>query len=602
MKIVGSKFYGHDSAIFVIDFDLKDIFAMSTERVTRIKHDAMDISPILEQYKFDNVDYVCHGFLSENLHFKRAEEIEKQKAFRALFKPTYVKDLKISNYEKISKTVVGLLTNTKKTLYYLERKTKKELYPKHSFNTPQDKMDFYIKDVFKKNGMNIKEVSYFDHHLCHAITAYYFSQFVGQKNVLSLTIDGEGDGFFSKLFLFDNNSNYKEIARSKTLKVDSSTQLTSIGNIYSNFTEALGLRPNSDEGKVEALAAFSTKNENLYNALMECTTVRDSGISYDTKLIAKFYDIPYLQEQIKKIGEKSFASTIQSYLEDTIVNFLNKISKKYNSTHLCLSGGVAANIIMSLNIYERTPFKNIYVLPFMGDEGVAAGSAILKALELKQDISWLSTNYMPYFGNEHTKDSVEEAIEKYSGRIESIYLGEEWYKDAANILSQDKVVSVVHGKMEFGPRALGNRSILANPVNPDIREMINVKVKKRPKYQPFCPSILEEERERLFKSSFKHKHMAIAFRVKEEFNDQIPSAIHIDGTARPQFVEEKDNPTYYKLLKELKKLTGFGVLINTSFNLHGRTIVHTPSDAILDYLDCNIDVLYLNGYKIQRTL
>ncbi|WP_345992905.1 carbamoyltransferase C-terminal domain-containing protein [Sulfurimonas sp. HSL-1716] len=600
MKILGSKFFGHDSALFVIDFEAKNIFAMSTERVTRIKHDSMDISPILEKYKFDGVDYVCHGFSSDSLHFKRAEEIEKEKAFRTLFKPTYVKDLKVSNYKKISTTLLGLITNTKDTLYYLERKTKKELYPNQNFKTPKDKMNFYIKEVFQKNGMPIKEVAYYDHHLCHAIAAYYFSPFVKKENVLSLTIDGEGDGHFSKLFIFDADSDYKEIAQSKTIKVDASTKLTSIGNIYSNFTEALGLRPNSDEGKVEALAAFSTKNETLYTQLTECTTISDSGIHYDTKLVAKFYDIAYLQEQIKNIGEESFASTIQTYLEDTICDFLNQVSKKYDSQHLCLSGGVAANIIMSLNIYERTPFKSIYVLPFMGDEGISAGSAILKALELNQDISWLSKKVMPYFGNEHSKVDVEKAIKDFSTKIKYTYLGDEWYKDAAQILSQDKVVSVVHGKMEFGPRALGNRSILANPVNPDIREMINLKVKKRPKYQPFCPSILEEERERLFQSSFQHKHMAIAFRVKEEFNDKIPSAIHVDGTARPQFVEEDDNPTYYKLLKELKKLTGFGVLINTSFNLHGRTIVHTPHDAILDYLDCNIDILYLEGYKIQR--
>jgi len=267
-----------------------------------------------------------------------------------------------------------------------------------------------------------------------------------------------------------------------------------------------------------------------------------------------------------------------------------------------LSGGVAANIIMSLNIYERTNFKNIYVLPFMGDEGVSVGSAILKALELDQDVHWLSDKIMPYFGNKHSKDDVEKAVHTYATKISYEYIGDEWYKDAAKVLSNDKVISVVHGKMEFGPRALGNRSILANPVNPDIREMINLKVKKRPKYQPFCPSILEEERERLFISSFKHKHMAIAFRVKEEYYNEIPSAVHVDGTARPQFVEEDDNPTYYKLLKELKTYTGYGVLINTSFNLHGRTIVHTAEDAIVDYLDCNIDVLYLEGYKITRLL
>ena len=600
MKIIGSKFYGHDSALVEIDFEKKTIFAMSTERVTRIKHDDMDISPILNSYKFTDIDHVCHGFSESSMPYNRAEELEKMKSFRALFKPTYVKDIKVSNFTKITKTITGLFTNTKDTLYYLQRKTKQELYPDKKFNSPSEKLTYYIKNVFKQNNIEIDDVTYYDHHLSHAIASYYFSPFVGKENVLSLTVDGEGDGFFSKLYIFDKEQNYSQISQSHTEKISTSNQLTSIGNLYSNFTEALDLRPNSDEGKVEALAAFSTKNDVLYNSLMECTTISIDGIKYDTKQISKFYNIAYLKEQIKLMGEESFASTIQSYLEDTIVEFLNIVSSKYDTQHLCLSGGVAANIIMSLNIYERTPFKNIYVLPFMGDEGVAAGCAILKALEVKQDLSWLANQYMPYFGNEHTKNDVEDAIKSYSNKITSQYLGDTWYEDAAKILSQDKVISVVHGKMEFGPRALGNRSILANPVNPGIREMINLKVKKRPKYQPFCPSILEEERERLFEKSFKHKHMAIAFRVKEEFHNEIPSAVHVDGTARPQFVEEEDNPTYFKLLKKLKEYTGFGVLINTSFNLHGRTIVHTPSDAILDYLDCNIDVLYLNGFKITR--
>jgi carbamoyltransferase len=154
--------------------------------------------------------------------------------------------------------------------------------------------------------------------------------------------------------------------------------------------------------------------------------------------------------------------------------------------------------------------------------------------------------------------------------------------------------------MEFGPRALGNRSIVANPMLEDTRQKINSTVKRRPAYQPFCPSILEEERERLFYDSFSHKHMAIAFRMKEEFIKYLPCAAHIDGTARPQFVEESDNPLYFRYLKELKALTGYGVSLNTSFNLHGRTIVRTPKDAVVDFLDCNIDELFIEQFKVKR--
>jgi len=144
------------------------------------------------------------------------------------------------------------------------------------------------------------------------------------------------------------------------------------------------------------------------------------------------------------------------------------------------------------------------------------------------------------------------------------------------------------------------RSIIANPMLNNSRDKINSKVKKRPSYQPFCPSILESDRQRLFHNSFKHKHMALAFRMKKEHIEHLPCAVHIDGTARPQFVEKKDNPMYYRYLKELKKITGYGVSLNTSFNLHGRTIVRTPQDAVIDFIDCNLDELFIEGYRVRR--
>jgi len=149
---------------------------------------------------------------------------------------------------------------------------------------------------------------------------------------------------------------------------------------------------------------------------------------------------------------------------------------------------------------------------------------------------------------------------------------------------------------------LGNRSIVANPAIKDVTKKINKTVKRRPEFQPFCPSILEDERDRLFSNSFHHKHMATAFRMKSEYAKLIPAAAHVDMTARPQFVKEKDNPNFYRYLKALKKMNGFGVSINTSFNLHGRTIVRTAEDSIRDFLDCNIDFLYIEGFEISPKL
>ena len=253
---------------------------------------------------------------------------------------------------------------------------------------------------------------------------------------------------------------------------------------------------------------------------------------------------------------------------------------------------------MSLNIYERTNFKNIYVLPPMGDEGLAIGSAILSAIDLGLDIGWLRNYEMPYFGDSIARSSVIEASKEFHN-IEIKDFQDSWPEAAAALVANGKICAIVQGKMEFGPRALGNRSIIANPGIESIRDRINSNVKRRPSYQPFCPSILEEERERLFSESFSHKHMAIAFRMKKEHIKKLPCAVHVDGTARPQFVSRVDNENYYRYLKELKKLTGYGVSLNTSFNLHGRTIVRTAHDAITDFIDCNIDALFIEGYKIN---
>ena len=166
-------------------------------------------------------------------------------------------------------------------------------------------------------------------------------------------------------------------------------------------------------------------------------------------------------------------------------------------------------------------------------------------------------------------------------------------------MASNKIIGVFNGKMEFGPRALGNRSIIANPFDNNARSRINNEIKRRHKFQPFCPSVLEEDRLKLFEESYSHKHMAIAFRMKKNFLKSLSSAIHIDGTARPQFVEKKDNSEFYNLIKAVKKETGFGIVINTSFNLHGRPVVYNVDHAIDDFLDCRLDKLFINGFEVS---
>jgi len=432
------------------------------------------------------------------------------------------------------------------------------------------------------------------------IIRVFFSPF-NDKKTLVFTLDGWGDGKYSTLWIF-HKKDFRLVSQSNTNILNG--RLTSIGTIYSLFTEVLGFTPNSDEGKTEALAAYGEINKELYNVLKEgyILNKRELRWEYNLKILKKLYDKKYLKQWKEKIGDENFAATIQSWLEDTVVEYLNVAYEKFKIPRLAMAGGVVANVIMNLNIFERTPFEELYIFPAMGDDGAAAGAAILKAIELGEDISWLKDLEMPYWGPGYSKGDLEKELEKkkWKDRITYKYVGEKWPELAAEMIAEGKIIAIYQGRMEFGPRALGNRSILADPRNPKTRDKINSTVKRRPWFQPFCPSVLEEERERLFEKSYKHKHMAIAFRMKKEFWDKLPSAMHIDGTARPQFVEEKDNPNYYLLLKKFKELTGYGIVINTSFNLHGRTIVRTPEDAITDFIDCNIDALFIEGYLVKR--
>jgi carbamoyltransferase len=605
MKIVGTKYCGHDSAICLLDTKNRTVFAISTERVTRIKHDQIDVTPILEKYPMDAVDYVAHSYsdfadkghdgeLREKMTFTK--DIEK--ALRLIIKPKYAKDMILSRVEKNKFIFKSLFGNFSAVKSYYGAKFKRAIVKESEVG---NKIAFtsYIKKNFNKYGLKPKKIFFYEHHLCHATPSYYLSPFNGEK-ALALTIDGQGDGFFSKLFLFNGSEDYQLIGQSTADFMDEGLFL-SIGRIYEDFTRAMDLRPNSDEGKVEALAAYGIADKNLLQQLKNATHVDKTNLSinFDKNKIRHFHNVDWLKEQRSKVGDENFCAVVQNFLEDTIVTYLNYAYAEFPINNLCLSGGVAANIIMSLNIYERTPFKNIYVLPPMADDGLAIGSAILTAIDLGENVTWLKDFEMPYFGDAYSRDEVKKVLDNFDN-ITYEDLANDWPKEAAIAVSKGKVCSIFQGKMEFGPRALGNRSIIASPMIEGTRKKINSTVKRRPSYQPFCPSILEEERERLFKNSFPHKYMAIAFRMKEEYIKDLPCAVHVDGTARPQFVEEKDNPNYYRYLKELKNITGYGVSLNTSFNLHGRTIVRTPKDAVVDFIDCNIDDLYIEGYRVRR--
>jgi carbamoyltransferase len=614
VKILGTKCWGQESAIFYLDTTNRTIFAVNSDRISRIKKDNYDISPILNMYskQFSELEVIAIPFKNYNGRDALLETkgtsyfwLNYQRLRRGILKPKYYSDLtKKLDILSTFKLLLGIFSRPKIIYYYLIRQFywNKYIDEKLSENFHFKYCFSYIKELFEKYEISERKINFYDHHHSHAASAFYFSKFSLQpkSKTIIFTLDEHGDNSFSSLAVFEN-MNYRLLAKSTADKfyIGSSVYVTSIASIYSSFTHSMGFRRSSDEGKVEALAAFGNPNNELLMELNKAIYIEDMEFKCNLNNYYKLCNPEILDAWRDQIGGENFCSTVQTWLEDIVCEYLNLAHTIYGGENLCIAGGVAANVIMNYRIYERTPYKNIFVVPFMGDEGSAVGAAILAAVELQQDISWLSNFSMPYWGPEFNSEEILAAAQKFpnitlEGPIQ------DWPLSAAKSIYENKIVAVFQGRMEFGPRALGNRSILANPLDADMRKKMNASIKKRPWFQPFCPIVLEEDRERLFHNSYHHKHMATAFLMREEFRRALPSAIHVDGTARPQFVTLEDNPNIYKFLKELKNLSGYGVAINTSFNLHGRTIVNTPEDAITDFLDCDIDELYIGGFRVER--
>jgi carbamoyltransferase len=451
------------------------------------------------------------------------------------------------------------------------------------------------------------KLKFYDHQKSHATYAYYYSPF---EKALSITLDGYGDGSFSKVFLCDSGEMI-EIANSKfknyqNLGWEKKWIGGSIGHIYSAFTTILlGFTPLSDEGKVEALAAFGNYNNRVYDDLMSQISIdfeTDNLIINDT--LEDYLRFENMQKLLSKYSKEDLSAAVQRFLEDIMCQYISHLVSKYKINNLCLSGGVFANVILNKRIFEDiTP--NIYITPAMADDGTTVGSLIQELIEdgySYEQFKWLKDEPMPYFGPKLEKNSVLNELESISNESNIKYqdMSTSWHELVAKRIANGEIGALFNNSMEWGPRALGNRSIIADVRNKETTKKINSIIKNRPLFQPFCPSIMIDEKDRLFEKAYDNYHMTCAFTMKDEFLDILPSAVHIDGTARVQFVSDKTNPDFYKYLKELKKITGYGVSINTSFNKHGRTIVLSVQDAVDDFLDSEMDFMIIEGVLVEK--
>jgi carbamoyltransferase len=386
----------------------------------------------------------------------------------------------------------------------------------------------------------------------------------------------------------------------------------SLGLLYSTFTAFLGFKVNEDEYKVMGLAAYGEPT--LINNIYKLIDVKKDGsfklnmkyFSYQESLkmwSKKFEDLFGLPRKptdpIKKHA-RDLAASIQKVTEEIYFKVLNYLYQKTRSENLCLSGGVALNALANGKIYKKTPFKKVYIFGPAGDSGAAVGSTLYTYHSIfKKEKKQTITNL--YLGSSYSNNEIETILIKNNLTYLRFKSVEELIEKTANLLSKNNIVGWFQGKIEFGPRALGNRSILAKP-NPRImKDQVN-KIKLREQFRPFAGSILQERVQDYFNVPVKNHwspFMVFCFQVKEQKRDELAAIVHYDNTCRVQTVSE-ENGRYYLLIKKFYQLTGLPCILNTSFNLKGEPIVETPQQALDDFLKTKMDYLVIEDFLVSK--
>ncbi|MFN2391404.1 MAG: carbamoyltransferase [Pyrinomonadaceae bacterium] len=441
---------------------------------------------------------------------------------------------------------------------------------------------------------------YLEHHQCHAASAFFVSPF---ETAAILTWDGTGEDT-TTLFMHGKGNKIKVLKRIKLPH--------SLGQFYSAVTSFIGFDMfTGEEWKVMGLAAYGKPEYYDFFSKKVLTINGNSGFQYDYKILdhhlAKHYQFP--EAIIKELGEPrkpgseltekhwNIASSAQKVLEDTALHLVRQIREMTGEENLCMAGGVAFNSVMNGRIFHETSFKNFYVQPAAGDAGCSLGAALMiwhQKLNEPRNFVMNHAYYGPKFSNEGCRKALDEAGLKYETMPD-----EKLLPKLAKMISEGAIIGWFQGRMEWGPRALGNRSFLADPRRRDMRQILNDKVKLREWFRPLAPSMLEEYGKEIFGKEHHDPFMITVIEVAERYKEKIPGVVHVDGTARPQMVNKDVNPRYWNLINEFRKLTGIPMLLNTSFNIQ-EPIVCSPQDAINTFKNANFDALVLENNLVLR--
>lgn len=425
------------------------------------------------------------------------------------------------------------------------------------------------------------EWRFVDHHLSHAASAFWPSPF---EEAAVLVLDGRGERVSTSYYVGD---------REGLERIGEVILPHSLGLLYERVTEYLGFLHSSDEYKVMALASFGTPRfGDLFREVIE---VKDQGqyLLNELNLREKFGSPRRRGEPLE---QKHFdiASSLQVVLEESVLSLVRWLRRETGLDNLCMAGGVALNCVMNGRIKREGGFSSLWIQPAAGDAGTALGAALQLSHEKRPTARFRMSN--AYLGSEYSNEEIESFLKwaKVSYRRSA-----EIALDTATLLADDKIIGWFQGRMEFGPRALGARSILASPISPTMQAKLN-EIKDREDFRPVAPVVLREKASEWFEECDDSPYMLLVFNVKEAKRDRIPAVCHTDGSARVQTVTEEENPLYHLLLREFEKQTHVPILVNTSFNTRGNPIVCSPKDAIEAFFSSPLDALVIGSFIVEK--
>jgi len=483
-----------------------------------------------------------------------------------------------------------------------------------------ERLDFLFKDIDRLKQMNDMDqiirknlnykgiINYYRHHLCHVASSYYPSGF---KDALCLSIDGVGE-YETGLIASGKSGNIKILNNENVYP-------HSLGLLYSAITHYLGWKHHCDEGIIMGLAPYGNSLDKVpgqknksYRSIFKKILTKEKDFKYKVNLeYVNYYSErnKWVTDKFIKIfgpkrkwsdplskHHKNIAAALQDQLEHVVLNQLKVARKKFKLSKLCLSGGVALNCSLNGKIAKSKIFKEIFVQPASGDDGCSYGASLLAYAKSKK--KFMPKKMHNFFkGSIFTNNQIKKEILKSNVKYEC---PKNLYKNVSNHLEKGKIVAWFQGGSEFGPRALGNRSILCRPYPNEMKDHLNTRVKFREEFRPFAPSVLNEYRDEFFHINQDSPHMLMACKIKKDKRKIIPAVVHVDGTCRVQTVKKDINKKFYNLINEFYKITGVPVLLNTSFNVKGQPIVNTPLEAIETFKSTNIDVLAIGDFVLSK--